>query len=136
MPLQSVKLQDCWDDILPKIEEIMHDLPWKDFRKEDIYTSCANGNAAIFVDSDAPLGESFFIARIDEYESTKERVLFLWIAYSSEGEAALSFSETIFEIARNAGCNSVEFATGSEAVMKHGENFGFNGVIYRCRKAL
>jgi hypothetical protein len=82
MPLQSVKLQDCWDDILPKIEEIMHDLPWKDFRKEDIYTSCANGNAAIFVDSDAPLGESFFIARIDEYESTKEKVLFLWIAYS------------------------------------------------------
>lgn len=134
MAIQAIKLQDAWDAISPKIDEIISELPWKDFRKEDIYASCAGGNSAIFIDDGVELGESFFIARIDEYESTRERVLFLWIAYSSQDSTAMRYSEVIADMARNAGCTAVEFATGHESVAKHGAENGFSDVIYRCRR--
>ena len=46
MPIQAVRVQDSWDAISPQIDSIMEDLPWRDFRKEDLYASCAGGQAA------------------------------------------------------------------------------------------
>lgn len=134
MPIQAVRVQDSWDAISPQIDSIMEDLPWKDFRKEDLYASCAGGTAAIFIDTDFPLGESFFIARIDENNSTGEKALFLWIAHSTAPETAGRVHEVIAEIAANSGCSAVEFLTGSKEVMEHGAEHGFDKVMYRCRR--
>ena len=134
MPIQAVRVQDSWDAISPQIDSIMEDLPWKDFRKEDLYASCAGGTAAIFIDTDFPLGESFFIARIDENNSTGEKVLFLWIAHSTAPETAGRVHEVIAEMAANSGCSAVEFITGSKEVMDHGAEHGFDKVLYRCRR--
>jgi len=134
MPIQAVRVQDSWDAISSQIDSIMEDLPWKDFRKEDLYASCAGGTAAIFIDTDFPLGESFFIARIDENNSTGEKVLFLWIAHSDAPETAGRVHEVIAEIAANSGCSAVEFITGSKEVMEHGAEHGFDKMLYRCRR--
>ena len=134
MPIQAVRVQDSWDAISPQIDSIMEDLPWRDFRKEDLYASCAGGQAAIFVDTDFPLGESFFIARIDENNSTGEKILFLWCAYSTAPETAGRVHEVVANMAANSGCNAVEFITGSKEVMGHGAGHGFDKVLYRCRR--
>ena len=115
MPIQPVRVQDCWDEISPEIDLIMKDLPWKEFRKEDIYADCAGGNAAIFVDTDFPLGESFFIARIDQNNTGR-------------------VTDFVADMASNAGCSAVEFVTGSKEVMEHGIAYDFEKVMYRCRK--
>tara|TARA_R110000824_G_scaffold104728_2_gene248400 strand:- start:808 stop:1245 length:438 start_codon:yes stop_codon:yes gene_type:complete len=134
MPIQAVRVQDCWEVISPEIDSIMEDLPWKDFRKEDLYAACVGGNAAIFIDTDFPLGESFFVARIDENSSTGEKVLFLWIAHSKANETADRVHNVIADIAANSGCSAVEFITGNESVMDHGRLYGFEKVMYRCRR--
>ena len=136
MAIQVVRVQECWDFISPSIGKIMGDLPWQDFRKEDLYAACANGVAAIFVDTDFPLGDSFFIARIDENESTGERVLFLWVAFSKAPNTAGRVMQSIEKIAQDSECDAIEFITGSEDVMRHGEEFGFDKVLYRCRKEI
>ncbi len=134
MSIQAVRVQDSWDAISPHIDKILSDLPWRDFRKEDLYASCAGGSAAIFMDTDFPSGESFFIARIDENNSTGEKILFLWIAYSAAPETAGRVYDIIVDVAANSGCTAIEFITGSEEVMEHGENHGFDKVMYRCRR--
>jgi len=134
MPIEAVRIQDCWDSISPHIDKILKDLPWRDFRKEDLYLACANGNAAVFVDSDFSPGESFCIARIDENESTGEKVLFLWVARSSAPDTAKRVQETVENIARNSGCSAVEFITGSTEIVDHGKIHGFDKVLHRCRK--
>lgn len=136
MPIQATRVQDCWDEISPEIDSIMGELPWKDFRKEDLYAACSNGSAAIFVDTDFPLGESFFIARIDENNSTGEKVLFLWIAHSSVDETAGRVTDVLSEIAANSGCSAVEFVTGSKDVMDYGMGHDFEKVMYRCRREI
>ena len=134
MTIQAVRVQDCWDSVAPKIDSIIQDLPWRDFRKEDIYSSCANGQAAIFLDTDFPFGESFFVARVDENNLTGEKILFLWIAYSSAEDTAGRVHDVIADMASNAGCSAVEFITGSESVVEHGKQFGFDRVVHRCRR--
>ena len=134
MSIQAVRVQDSWDFISPHIDNIMSDLPWRDFRKEDLYAACAGGSAAIFIDTDFPLGESFFIARIDENNSTGEKTLFLWIAHSEAPETAGRVHEVIADMAANSGCSAVEFITGSQEVMEHGRSHGFDKVLYRCRR--
>jgi len=136
MAIEVVRVQEYWDYIEPRVEQILQDLPWRDFRKEDLYAACANGAAAIFVDTDFPQGESFFIARIDQNENTGERVMFLWIAHSSAPNTAGRVHSVIEEIAAKSECSAVEFVTGSAEVMQHGEEFGFDKVLYRCRKQI
>ena len=134
MPIQAVRVQDSWDAISPQIDSIMEDLPWRDFRKEDLYASCAGGQAAIFVDTDFPLGESFSIVRIDENNSTGEKILFLWIAYSAAPQTAGRVYDIVRDVAVSSGCSAVEFITGSKEVMEHGAGHGFDKVLYRCRR--
>jgi|TARA_R110000824_G_scaffold129096_2_gene290297 hypothetical protein len=132
MPIQSVSVQTVWDEISPKIDLIMQDLPWNEYRKEDIYASCAAGDAAIFIDTDFPSGESFFIARLQEVFG--EKIFFLWIAHSEAPETAGRLNEVISDIASNSGCSAIEFSTGSQEVYQHGLDNGFDKVLYRCRK--
>ena len=134
MAIETVRVQDCWDKISPEIDSIMNDLPWKDFRKEEIYAACAGGTAAVFIDTDFPLGESFFVARIDENSSTGERVMLLWIAHSKVNETADRVTHIVSEIAQNSGCSAVEFVTGSKEVMEYGIGHDFEKVMYRCRR--
>ncbi len=134
--IQAVHIQDVWDYIKPAIDDILKDLPWKDFRAEDIYASCSAGDSAVFVDIDVPTGESFAILRMDENQSTKEKTLCLWISYSTNQETAKRVMDLIDTIASDSGCAYIEFVTGSEKLVEYGKIHGFDKVMYEVRKAV
>lgn len=134
--IQAVRVQDVWEHIKPAIDDIIKDLPWKDFRAEDIYASCSAGDAVVFVDSTVPVGESFTIARMDENQSTREKTLCLWISYSTSPETAQRVMDAVDTIAANSGCAYIEFVTGSEKLVEYGKANGFDKVMYEVRKAV
>ena len=49
-------------------------------------------------------------------------------------ETADRVHNVIADIAANSGCSAVEFITGNESVMDHGRLYGFEKVMYRCRR--
>jgi hypothetical protein len=134
--IQAVRVQDVWEYIKPAIESIVSELPWRDFRAEDVYASCTAGESVVFVDAGVPLGESFFVARVDEEAMTKEKVMSLWIAYSSSPNAAGRVMEAIEQIAANSGCSYIEFITGSEKLVEYGKANGFDKIMYEVRKSV
>ena len=134
--IQAVRVQDVWEYIKPAIENIVSELPWKNFRTEDIYASCAAGESVVFVDAGEPLGESFTVARLNTNESTGEKTLFLWISYSSTQETAGRVMEAIEQIAANSGCSYIEFITGSEKLVEYGKANGFDRIMYEVRKSV
>jgi len=134
--IQAVRVQDVWEQIKPAIDNILKDLPWKDFRAEDIYASCSTGDSVVFVDPVVPVGESFFVARIDENQSTREKTLCLWISHSTTPETAQRVMDAIDDIAANSGCAYIEFVTGSEKLVEYGKLHGFDKVMYEVRKSV
>jgi hypothetical protein len=134
--IQAVKVQDVWDYIRPAIDEIIEALPWKNFRAEDVYSSCAAGESAVFVDTAVQLGGSFSIVRIAEDPYTKENTMILWISHSSTPETASRVMDVIDTIAQNSGCSHIEFTTGSKKLVEYGKAHGFDKVMYEVRKAV
>jgi len=134
--IQAVRVQDVWEHIKPAIDKIIDDLPWKDFRAEDIYASCSAGASVVFVDPVVPIGESFIVARMDENQSTGEKTLCLWISYSSTAETAGRVNAAINTIAANSGCSYIEFVTGSEQIVEYGKSHGFDKIMYEVRKTV
>jgi len=130
--LTNVSIQDVWDDIRPAIEDIRSKMPWTDWRPEDIYSSCSKGESAIFCEEGVPPGESFFIAKISQ--SGKDKILFIWIAWSPKEEGATLAQEAIETLAINNGCNAVEFVTHSERLVQYASQFGYSKVMYEVRK--
>ena len=98
--LESRDIRKVWDDILPGIQKIHESLPWREWRIEDIYSECASGAAAGFTkEGEEDPGKSFFVARINVNESTGQRVLFLWIAWSPEEMGAEAIREDLEALA-------------------------------------
>ncbi len=134
--LEIVDVQLCWDFIKPKIERIVSELPWRDFRPEDIYNQCVNGQAAVFVDPAVPWGDSFFVARMEVNKSTGEKTMLLWIAHSSMDETASRSIQTIEDVARENNCHYLEFITAHEKIVEYGRMHGFDRILHQCRKSL
>lgn len=136
LPIQAVKVQDVWDYIRPAIDKIIEALPWRDFRAEDVYSSCSAGESVVFIDPAVQVGESFFVARMVEDPYTKESTMVLWISHSSTPETASRVMDSIDTIAQNSGCSHIEFTTGSKKLVEYGKAHGFDKVMYEVRKAV
>lgn len=134
--LKAVDVRTVWDKISPSIEKIHSELPWSDWRLEDIYAACLGGQAVVLVQPDMEPENAFGVVRIDTCEQTGRKNLFLWIAWCENEEGARQVYEDLDEIATSNNCDFIDFITGSEKLVKYAENFGFKKVMYEVRKEL
>jgi hypothetical protein len=138
--IEAREVGSVWDAIKPGIESVYKDIDpvWREWRPEDIYAACLAREAVVFVPSgcDDP-SESFVVARIVTCQRTKTKTMHLWIAWCPGGGAlAESIHSDLEEVAVSSGCESVEFVTSHNEIVKHGNRFGFDNVMYQVRKDL
>jgi hypothetical protein len=134
--LQAVDVRTVWDKIYPAIEKIHSELPWSDWRLEDIYAACLSGQAVVLVQPDVEPQGAFGVVRLDTCEQTGRKSLFLWIAWCENEEGAKQVYEDLDEIATRSECDSIDFITGSPELVKYAQNFGFKKVMYEVRKEM
>ena len=134
--LQAVDIRMVWEKILPGILKIHSELPWNDWRPEDIYAGCLSGEAVLFLRPDATPESAFLVVKQNICERTGNKSLFIWIAWSQNEEEAKEVYKNLDSIAMEAGCKSISFMTGSEKLVKYAQNFGYKKVMHEVRKEL
>ena len=135
--IEKQDIRMVWEKILPGIEKIHSELPWRDWRIEDIYAECLSGQAGVFTKAgEEDPGNSFFIARVNVNPSTGQRVLFLWIAWSPEELGAEAIGEDLEKLALGEGCTAIEFITNEKKLVTYAEQFGFDRLMYQVHRSL
>ncbi len=129
-------VKEVWEEILPGIMEVWKGLPWKDWIPEDIYASCLSGHSVVLTHSDMDPQTAFGVVRMDTCGQTGRKNLFLWIAWCANEEGAEKVYRNLDEIASQNGCSSIDFITGSPELVKYGERFGYDKVMYEVRKEI
>jgi len=132
--LVEAPVQQVWELILPGILSVREDLPWQDWRPEDIYAACMAGEAHVLIREDANPRDSFGVVKLRTDPVTGKRSLFLWIAWSKDVESAGKVIGDLDDIARRSGCSSIDFSTGSQRLVQYSEVFGFDKIMYEVRK--
>ena len=134
--VHAVDIRLIWDEIKTGISEVQDSMPWIDWRPEDIYAACINGEAAVFIQDDADPGDSFFISKINTCSRTGERTFFIWIAWSPTKPGAPLVNDWMTKVAIENGCSGIEFITGNEKLVRYANKFGYTKVMYEVRKEL
>ena len=80
---------------------------------EDVYHAAMLGTAQIWLANDA-----LIVIRAAEDEFTREPIMFIWAAYSSNGDALVEYCEDVEIIARNMGAAKIQFMTPREGMEK------------------
>jgi len=107
---QTWETVKCWLDIVADNQ---------DWRSEDVYAACVAGNAALYMPDDDD--EGLLILRVTENPFTGDKVLFIWVAYSPLGDAQEKYSGDLESIAREAGCQWIEFESKRKGFSRRGE---------------
>jgi len=134
--LQAVDIRTVWERVYPGIQKIHSELPWNDWRVEDIYAACLSGQAAILIQPDTEPQDAFLIAKQNLCEQTRKKSLFIWIAWSKNDEQAKDVYKDLDMIAMESGCESINFMTGSQKLVKYAQSFGYKKVMYEVRKEI
>ena len=134
--LQAVDVRTVWDRIYPAIQKIHSELPWSDWRLEDIYAACMNGQAVVLIQSDMEPQDAFGVVRIDTCEQTGKKSLFLWLAWCENEEGAEKVYKDLDMIATENACEHITFITGSQKLVNYAQNFGYKKVMYEVRKEI
>jgi|TARA_Y100000114_G_scaffold120536_1_gene115507 hypothetical protein len=108
--LTQVDVRVYWDSIEPGLREIRKQAK-PEWRPEDIYSALLNGIAELYVDIEQSPCESFIIMqeRPNAFQPCKS--LLIWVAYDKRGKAADQYMDYIEQMAREKGCNKIEFWT-------------------------
>ena len=98
-------IRECWNKVKPGIVEILKNNPTLTFIPEDVYSECVNENAYLFT---SLKGFLIFTIEIDRY--TKDKTLYMWIAYTYEkgGHEWLAHEEWIESVAKQLDCKFIE----------------------------
>ena len=101
-----------------------------DYDEYDIYAELVNGNAALFMNKDG-----FLVLRDDVDCYTKEKVLFVWVAYAFvRGKQFLKepkYQEWLAQKAKAIGATKIRFETTRKGYEKQlGENWRCTSLIY------
>jgi hypothetical protein len=87
MTLYVALPRENWDSIRPGIEHILARYSQR-FRVEDVYAALLHdSNTALVLNSDEPADVEFAVCRVYDDPVTRDRVLFIWLAYSKSGDA-------------------------------------------------
>ena len=99
--LEPMDIRKCWERILPGLLAVK-DKCQPEWKPEDVYHACRNGDARAFVAPDC-----FAILKKQVNEFTGEKELFVWIAHG-EGFVQDKGMKEIRSIARGMGAVRIE----------------------------
>ena len=125
--LTQADIRLIWDLIKPGLQEIKNQAD-PDWRPEDIYAAVLNGVAELYIDVEQDPCESFIILQEKPNIFNASKSLLIWIAYDKRGKAAEKYMDYIEEMAKNKGCNKIEFWTPWESLAKA---LGYHGYIIK-----
>jgi len=133
MTLIRSDIRLVWDSVLPGLRYIKEkcNAPW---RTEDIYANCVSGNAEIFLVKNYP--HRFAVVQEKVCPFSLKKSFLVWIAYDESNKwGAANYLNELEEIARNYGCDSVEFWSPRKGMQKLTEKSGYKpeSTIYKKR---
>ncbi len=98
-------IRSTWNIIKPGLESILADNSSLTFIPEDVYSECVNERAFLFT---SPIG--FLVLTIETDRYTKDKTLYMWIAYTYEkgGRHWLAHQDWINALAKESGCKYLE----------------------------
>jgi len=102
-------IREHWPHIGPKLGDLATrlNLEW---RPEDVYAACVNGDAALYIGTDDDgVMECFSVVRSSFNPfNPAEKKLFIWVAYGLKGELAEKYWPEYFRIANEIGASVIE----------------------------
>jgi len=104
-----------WDTVEDWLDIVAENQDW---RSEDVYAACTTGNAALYMPDDDE--EGLLILKVIENPFTGDKALFVWVAYSPLCDAQEKYSGDLEVIAREAGCQWIEFESKRRGFSKRG----------------
>ena len=133
--LTQVDVRDFWDLIAPGVWEIKNESE-PDWRPEDIYTALINNVAELYVSKEENPCKRFIILqeKLSIFNNTKS--LLIWLAYDKRGNAADKYMNYIENMAKQRGCNKVEFWTPWENLAKALSSKGYKTKLYLTEKEI
>ena len=135
MNLIQANIDEYWEEIKHGFNSIKKETHEEE-TAEDIYWSCKNNQAILWLDKDIKPKDGFLITQVLERNFNKEKYLLLWIAWYKEETGAVKFQNNIEHIAKNLGCKSIEFWTNKKEIRDYGKTFGYDKVTYKCIKEI
>ena len=127
MAIEAVDIRQVWDRVRDDIEQIRIDGDW-DWKPEDVYAACVNGAAHIYMPDDDDYG--FIVVQLTESPFSGEQGLFVWIAYSPDGQAQEKFGHEVEALARGVGCSFITFKSKRKGFERRG-GWRVDHVVYR-----
>ena len=98
-------IKEYWDHIRHALECVIEKTN-PDWIPEDVYMACLLGQARVYL---APDGVIVFKLLTDSV--TNETSLFVWAAYSKEGDALIKYYQDVDTIAEEFGASKISFAS-------------------------
>ena len=102
-------LRESWDFIKNALECLVNKTS-PNWIPEDVYMAAMLGQARIYR---SPDGVNVFKLLTDEL--TQEISLFVWAAYSKEGDALIKYHQDVDTIAREFGASKISFTSSRKA---------------------
>jgi len=126
MALEFADIREHWDVVQTGLLAIHEDVA-PDWRPEDVYASCVNGDSYLMVDP-ARTTTGFCVLQSVPIPFRKANKLLIWIAYDPIPESAAVYAEELETLARNTGHQSIEIWTPHEGLVNLAKSFG-----YQCK---
>ena len=116
-------IRSTWNKVRPGIEKILEDNPQLTFIPEDVYSDCVNENAFLFT---SPAGFLIFTLQLDRY--TKDKTLYMWIAYTYEigGHQWIAHEIWIEKVAKSFNCKYIEAQSNVPGFESYATKNGWN----------
>ena len=102
-------VKEYWDHIRALLEKVIEKAN-PDWIPEDVYMACMLGQARVYL---APDGLIVFKLLTDNL--TNENTLFVWAAYSKEGNALIKYYQDVDTIAEEFGASKISFTSSRKA---------------------
>ena len=126
MALEFADIREHWDVVQTGLLAIHEDVA-PDWRPEDVYASCVNGDSYLMVDP-ARTTTGFGVLKSVPIPFLKANKLLIWIAYDPIPESAAVYAEELEALARNTGHQSIGIWTPHEGLVDLAKGFG-----YQCK---
>ena len=133
MALQFADIRDHWVSVKHGLQAIADKID-PDWRIEDVYASCVNGDSHLMVDP-ARTTTGFMVLQSVPIPFRKASKLLIWIAHDPVPDSLAAYAEELETLARNTGHIAIEFWTPYEGLWRLGESYGYQlkyGVINKA----
>jgi hypothetical protein len=134
MAYEFVDIREHWDVVKKGLMEI-HEQVDPDWRPEDVYVSCVNGDSHLMMDP-ARTTTGFCIVQSIPIPFRKASKLLIWIGYDPVPESAVTYAEELETLARNTGHESIEVWTPHTGLSELAQSFGYDFKYHVVNKRL